>query len=446
MSDAFSVVGKRVPQKDGVDLVTGVGKFIDDIVLPKMLYGKILRSAHAHARILNIDTSKAEKLPGVKAVITAKDTPRLRYGVAQIYDEIRDEPVLTDDKVRFYGDRVAAVAAVDVDTVEEALDLIEVDYEVLPAVFDPEEAMKPGAPKVHERFYKGDGVHGFKECEVENNICITKRVLAGDVEKGFKESDVILEGRYTAHGQEHSHLETHGAVAAVDLMGNIKLWTTTQTPFTIRRDLVKMLGIPLGKIDVIGTKCGGAFGGKNEVTVEPHAILLAQKTGRPVKMIYSREEEFIASTIRHPFIFYSKIGVRKDGKLMAKQGKAILNTGAYSNHGVGVAYLTGAIFATLYRVENVNYEGFVVYTNCTYGGAFRGYGNPQMTFAIETEMDRVAETLNMNPVELRLINAPVAGEKSACGILVGSCGLKDCIAQAAKTVGWENKWKGWETR
>ena len=431
MSDAFSVIGKRVPRIDGVALITGEAKFLDDIVLPKMLYGKILRSSYPHAKILNIDTSKAEKLPGVKTVITAADTPKLRYGIPQIYDEIRDEPVLVDDKARFYGDRVAAVAAVDMDTVEEALDLIEVDYEVLPAVFDPEEAMQPGAPKIHE---------------VERNIAIVKRVYAGDVEKGFKESDLVLEGSYVAHAQEHSHLEPHGAIAATDISGNITLWTTTQTPFTIRRDLVKMLGIPLSKINVIGTQCGGAFGGKNEVTVEPHAILLALKTGRPVKMIYSREEEFIASTIRHPFIFYSKIGVKKDGRLMAKQGRAILNNGAYTGHGIAVAYYVGAVFATLYRIENVKYEGYVVYTNCTYGGAFRGYGNPQMTFAIETEMDRVAEALNMDPLKLRLINAPVAGERSACGIFVGSCGLRECIEKAAEAVGWGNKWKGWEVR
>lgn len=443
MGDAFSVVGKSVPQIDGVELITGEAKFADDIVLPRMLYGKILRSAHPHAKILNIDTSKAEKLPGVKAVITAEDTPKLRYGIPQIFDEIRDEPVLADDKVRFYGDRVAAVAAVDMDTVEEALDLIKVDYEVLPAVFDPEEAMTPGAPKIHEKIYMGDLLTGFKEHEIENNIAITKRIYAGDAERGFKESDLIMEGRYATHAQEHSFLEPHAAVAATDFSGNVTLWTTTQTPFTIRRDLVKMLGIPLRKINVIGTKCGGGFGGKNEITVEPHCILLSQKTGRPVKMTYSREEEFIASTIRHPFIFYGKLGVRKDGKIMAREGKAIINNGAYTNHGIGVAYLTGAVFATLYRVENVKFDSTLVYTNCTYGGAYRGYGNPQMTFCMETELDRAAEALNMDPLEIRLINAPVAGEKSACGVLVGSCGLKQCIEEAAKAVDWKNKWTGW---
>lgn len=430
MSDDFSVVGKRVQRVDGKALITGEAKFIDDIVIPNMLFGKILRSSYPHAKILNIDTSKAEKLPGVKAVITAADTPKLKYGIPQIFDEIRDEPVLCDDKVCFYGDRVAAVAAIDMDTVEEALDLIKVDYEVLPAVFDPEEAMQPGAPLVHE---------------AERNIAIIKKIRAGDVEKGFKESDLILEGRYVAHAQEHAHLEPHGAIADTDNSGNITLWTTTQTPFTIRRDLVKMLGIPLSKINVIGTHCGGGFGGKNEITVEPHAILLSIKSRKPVKMIYSREEEFIASTIRHPFIFTSKIGVKKDGKLMAKQGKAILNNGAYTNHGIAIAYYTGAVFSTLYRVENVEYDGYVVYTNCTYGGAFRGYGNPQMTFAIETEMDRVAEALNMDPLKLRLINAPVAGERSACGILVGSCGLRECLEKAAEAVGWESKWKGWNS-
>jgi len=429
MGEELSIVGKPLPQIDAVSLLTGEAKFAEDIYLPKMLHGKILRSHHAHAKILNIDTSKAEKLPGVKAVITHKDTPHLRYGIPQIFDEIRDEPVLCDDKVHFYGDRVAAVAAVDMDTVEEALDLIKVDYEVLPAVFDPEEALKPGAPQIHDF--------------AENNIAITKRVYAGDVEKGFAEADLILEGRYTAQNMEHGNLEPHGAVASVDNSGNVTVWTSTQTPFTIRRDLVKMLDIPLRKINVIGTKCGGGFGGKNETTTEPHVILLAKKTGRPVRMIYNREEEFIASTIRHPIVFYSKTGFRKDGKITAREGKAIMNNGAYTNHGIAICYYIGAVFATLYRVEHVKYDGYVVYTNCTYGGALRGYGNPQMTFCMETEMDRAAEKLDLDPLQIRMVNAPLAGEKSACGILVGSCGLKQCLEETAKAVDWESKWKGW---
>lgn len=429
MDEPLAVVGKRLPRVDAIELVTGEAKYIDDIVLPKMLYGKILRSAHPHAKILKIDISKAEKLPGVKAVITAKDTPRLKYGVPQIFDEIRDESVLVEDKVRYYGDRIAAVAAVDMDTVEEALDLIKVDYEILPAVFDPEEAMQPGAPLIHE---------------AERNIAIIKRVYAGNVQQGFEESDIVVEGRYATHPQEHAHLEPHGVIATTDFAGNVTVWTTTTSTFIIRRDLEKMLGIPLRKINIIGTKCGGSFGGKSEVELEPHAILLSMKTGRPVKMTYSREEEFIASTIRHPFIFYSKIGAKKNGKIMAKEGKAIINNGAYTAHGAALAYYVGAIYATLYRVAHVKYDGYLVYTNCTFGSAFRGYGNPQMTFAIETEMDRLAEALNMDPLELRLVNAPLAGEKSACGILIGSCGLRECIEKAAEAIGWKSRWKGWE--
>lgn len=432
MSDAFSVVGHRLPRKDGVPMVTGEARYIDDIVLPHMLYGRVLRAAHAHARILNVDTSRAERLPGVKAVITARDTPGLKYGIPQIFDEIRDESVLVGDKVRYYGDRVAAVAAVDMDTAGEAIDLIKVDYDVLPAVFDPEEAMKPGAPLLHD--------------EARDNIAIIKHVHAGDVERGFRESDLVLDGRYATHPQEHAPMEPHGAIATVDFSGNVTVWTTTTSTFIIRRDLVKMLGIPLRMINVIAAKCGGSFGGKSEVELEPHAILLSMKTGRPVKMTYTREEEFIASTIRHPLVFYSKIGVRKDGKLMAKEGRAVVNNGAYCGHGPAMTYYIGAIYSTLYRVANVKYDGYLVYTNTTFGSAFRGYGNPQMTFAIETEMDRVAEALDMDPLELRLRNAPLAGEKSACGILVGSCGLKECIESAASAVGWKDHWKGWGAR
>ncbi len=424
-SKQLTVIGERMPSKDGMQIVTGKAKYIDDIFIPNMLYGKILRAHYPHARIVNIDTSKAERLTGVKAVITAEDTPKLRYGIPYIYDEVRDEPVLADDKVRFYGDRVAAVAAVDMDTAEEALDLIEVEYEELPAVFDPEEAMQDHAPLIHDAPY---------------NIAAHKKVYAGDVEKGFAESDLVLEGKYRAQPQEHAHMEPHGAIATCDLSGRIHVITTTQTPFTIRRDLEKMLAIPLRYINVEASMVGGGFGGKNEVTVEPHCVLLSKKSGGyPVKMVYSREEEFIASTIRHPVITYSKIGVSKDGFIKAKQARVIIDNGAYSNHGIGVCYYMGTIFASLYKVENVKYDGFLVYTNQTYGGAFRGYGNPQITFAIETEMDKIAEKLNMDSMELRLKNAPVEGERSASGINLYSCGLRECIISAAEKVDWKKK-------
>lgn len=430
MNQEYEVIRKASPKLDGLDMVTGRAAYIDDLRLPRMLYGKTLRSSHAHAKILNIDTSRAEKLPGVKAVITAEDTPKFKFGALHPYNIVKDYAVFADDKVRYFGDAVAAVAATEPDIAEEAIRLIDVEYEPLPIIRTPEEALAPGAPIIHD--IKPD------------NIADINRVYCGDVEKGFAESDLILEGDYSTPPQEHVSMEPHGAVVSVDPSGRVTVWATTQTISIYRHDMMKLSGVPYRKINVIPAKCGGAFGGKNETTVEVQLIFLSQLTGCPVKMMYSREDEFIASTIRHPTKCHSKIGVREDGKIMAREAKLLVDNGAYTGLGQGILYMYGSTYASLYDVPNIKFDAYLVYTNNVWGGAMRGYGNPQGMFTNEIEMDRVAEALNMNPIEFRLKNLPIPGEKSSCGIINPEY-LKESLLATTEAVGFNEKWKGWQS-
>jgi len=422
MTEEFVFIGKRVPKLDAIDKVTGRAVYGHDMKLPRMLYGKILRSERAHARILNIDTSRARKLPGVKAVITGYDIPDIRVGFA------RDNPVLKTGKVRSFRDEIAAVAAVDEDTAQEALDLIRVEYEDLPAVFDPEEAMKPGAPLVHE--------------EAERNILsiMTQSYSHGDVEKGFAESDVVLEDRFTLPRVAHCCLGTSFCLASFDNAGNLTVWNSSQMPFMSQRELSTALKIPPEKIRVIKATIGGGFGSKLDTyPFEPICVLLAQMTGRPVRITFTREEEFIASPTRQPVICYIKSGARKDGTLMARQARMILDNGAYTSWGATTPLVMMMTISSLYRVPNVKYDVLVVYTNNFYAGAMRGYGNPQATFVVESHMDMLAHELGMDPVEFRLKNANQPGDVTGQGVKITTCGLSECIQKAAENIGWKEK-------
>ena len=422
MTEEFVFIGKRVPKLDAIDKVTGRAVYGHDMKLPRMLYGKILRSERAHARILNIDTSRARKLPGVKAVTTGYDIPDIRVGFA------RDNPVLKTGKVRSFRDEIAAVAAVDEDTAQEALDLIRVEYEDLPAVFDPEEAMKPGAPLVHE--------------EAERNILsiMTQSYSHGDVEKGFAESDVVLEDRFTLPRVAHCCLGTSFCLASFDNAGNLTVWNSSQMPFMSQRELSTALKIPPEKIRVIKATIGGGFGSKLDTyPFEPICVLLAQMTGRPVRITFTREEEFIASPTRQPVICYIKSGARKDGTLMARQARMILDNGAYTSWGATTPLVMMMTISSLYRVPNVKYDVLVVYTNNFYAGAMRGYGNPQATFVVESHMDMLAHELGMDPVEFRLKNANQPGDVTGQGVKITTCGLSECIQKAAQNIGWKEK-------
>jgi 4-hydroxybenzoyl-CoA reductase alpha subunit len=422
MSEDFSFVGKRVLKLDAPDKVTGRSIYGHDMKLPRMLYGKILRSEHAHARILNIDTSKAKALPGVRAVITAEDIPDMRIGWA------RDHPVLKSGKVRSVRDEIVAVAAVDEDTASEALELIKVEYEGLPGVFDPEEAMKPGAPLVH--------------AEAPNNIQEKMRqaYYHGDVEKGFSESDVIVEDRFRLPFVTHCCMGTCFCLASFGPTGDLTMWSSTQMPFLYQRDLSTVLGMPASKIRVIKSTIGGAFGSKLDMyPFEPICAVLARKTGRPVRITFSREEEFISSPTRQPVICDIKSGAKNDGTLMAREVGMILDNGAYSSWGATTPLVMMQTISSLYRVPNVKYDVVVAYTNNPYSGAMRGYGNPQATFVVECSMDKLAHELGMDPLEFRLKNANQSGDVTGQGVKITSCGLTECMQRAAESVSWQDK-------
>jgi len=419
----YSVIGKRIPRIDAPLKATGEAKYTADLSLPGMLYGKSLKSPYPHARILKLDTSKAERLPGVKAVITGWDTKGKKYG---FFRSTMDQTYLPLDKVRFIGEEVAAVAAIDEDIAEEALELIEVEYEELPAVFDPLEAMQPEAPKVHEG--------------VENNICCRRLFNFGDVEKGFQEADHIREDRFTFEAVIHASLEPHASLATCDSTGKITLWTTTQIPFLLRRDLSRLLDIPLSKIRIIKPFIGGGFGGKAGLCGNNLcAVLLAMKSGRPVKMVYSREEEFVCTWRKIPMIIDLKTGVKRDGRLVAQYSRCIHDGGAYSGTGILTLYNTGLAHLIPMRLPNFRYEGLRVYTNKPPCGAQRGHGQNQPRYAVECQLDMIAEDLGIDPLEIRLKNATQPGDITVNRLRITSCGLSEALKQVAAKAHWRDK-------
>jgi len=407
------MVGKATPVVDGIERATGRAKYAVDIFLPGMLHGKILRSPHPHARILHIDTSRASKLKGIKAVITGMDTPKRKYGGLPMFPETVDEYGLAVDKVRYEGDEIAAVAAVDEESASEALELIRIEYEILPAVFDPREAMLEGAPLVHR---------------ASRNIAFEGEMTFGDVEKGFKEADLIREDEFTTPMMSHCPLEPHTGLASVSPSGKVTVWSSTQSPYFVQKDLSQLLGISLDRIRVIKTYVGGAFGGKIEALApEFCCAFLSMKTGLPVKITYSREEEFITTRHRHPTIIRLKTGFKKDGTLVAKECQAIMDGGAYNSFGPGIFGRIGGQISLVYRIPNFAFKGYRVYTNKPVCGAMRGVTNFQARFADDSQMDMIARDLGMDPIEIRLRNARRSGETTPHGWRVTSCGLKECL-------------------
>jgi 4-hydroxybenzoyl-CoA reductase alpha subunit len=421
----FSVFGKPLPRIDAWEKTTGEVKYLDDVRIPGMLYGKMLRSSHAHARIVKIDTSKAKKLSGVRAVITADDTPGIKFSFLK---SMADKLPLCRDKVRYVGDEVAAVAADTVETAEEALGLIAVEYKPIPAVFDPEEAMKSDAPLIHE-----DG---------ESNVAFEGHKSFGDIEKGFKESDYVFEDRYFTSKVTHCCMETQGCIAYFDSLGKLTVLSPHQAPHTVRQELARILDLPQEKVRVIQTPVGGGFGQRLVTDMkEPAAAILSRITRRPVKIVNTRDEEFSTARTRYPYIVEIKTGVRKDGKILARQARVILDNGAYNDKGLATLNFAGECFAMLYNAPHVKYDGYGVYTNKQFGTAFRGFGNPQVTFATESQLDEIAEKLGMDPKEIRLKNANKPGDITVSGAKLTSCALVECIEEAAEKSGWEEKRK-----
>ncbi len=423
--DQLEYVGKRIARKDGPDKVTGRALYTVDLHPQNALVGRILRSPHPHARILRINTDKAARIPGVKAVITAADTLGIQHGFVETPRYPPDQYSLAKDRVRHVGEEIAAVAAVDARTAEEALQHIEVDYEILPAVFDAEEAMQPDAPEIHPPHPK---------LQVPfRNIAGKTESGWGDLGAGFAAADLIREDRFESHLRTHGYLEPQATVASYEPGGKLNVWTSSQGPFIKRAKLARTLGLPFSSVRVQKTYVGGAFGGKIDLfSHEFCASLLSMKTHRPVKVVASREEVFTSYRHGQPLIVELKTGMKKDGTLVAQAVRTINNCGAYRGSGVVVIFLAWGFTMVPYRVPNFSYEGYAVYTNNPVRAPQRGHGAPQLRFAVESQMDMMAEELGLDPVEVRLKNARQPGEQLPNGDNVHNCGLSECITQAAE--------------
>lgn len=387
-----------------------------------MLIGKLLGSPHPHARVLKVDASKALALKGVKAVVTGKDVTGKKYGV---FVSRMDEMGLTM-KARYIGDPVAAVAAVDEETALEALDLIKVEYEVLPAVFEPEEAMKEGAPQLHEEYAR--------------NIVADTHYDFGDAEAGFRESDYIREDDFYMQSNSHGCMEPRGVLATYAISGKFTLWTSTQSPFQARRDVARALNITGSKIRVIKTYVGGGFGSRMDThPMHVAAALLARKTERPVQIILTREEEISTTRRRAPMSVHVKTGVKKDGAIMVQEIKAMADSGAYSSTSILMMYNAGLTCLIPYRIPHFKYDGYQIYTNKAVTGPFRGHGANQPRFAVESQLDMIAEDLGMDPAALRLRNASQTGDTTISGLHFVSCELTRAIEESTRQAGWKEK-------
>jgi xanthine dehydrogenase molybdenum-binding subunit len=409
-----SLIGKGVPKLDAPKKVSGEARYVQDIELPGMLHGKILRSERVHARIVSIDTSAAKNLPGVHAVITAADTPGVPLGHGQ------DNPPLKGDRVRSMRDEVAAVAAETEAIAEEALALIRVEYEDLPAVFSPAEALLDDAPILHAKH--------------PDNIPFTYEYGHGDVALGERESDVVIEDTFQLHFVTHCCLGVSGVVARFDPEGNLTVYSQTQMPFLYKKEIAPVVGVAPEKIRVLQPAIGGGFGSKLDIyPFEPIAIFLARKTGRPVKLIFTREEEFIASPTRQPVVLTLRSGVKKDGTLTFRDARTLHDNGAYTSWGATTPFVIMQTISSLYRLPHCRYRTTVVYTNNPYSGSFRGFGNLQATFAVESHMDKLAEAVGMDPLAFRLRNAQKTGETTLQGMVFRSCGFSECLTTAAES-------------
>ncbi len=421
----LTTVGQKIPKRDAPPKAAGSAIYIQDLKVPGMLYGKILYSKYPHARITALDTSRAEQLPGVRAVVTASDMPAaFRIGV------MKDNPPLKAGKALSIRDEIAAVAATSPEVAEEALSLIKVEYEELPGVFDPLEAMKEGAPLIHE--------------EAKSNVLkMPWKLVCGDVEAARKESAFIVEDTFNTQWVTHCCLGTSGCVAQLDTNNNLTMYSNTQIPSLAQNDYIDALnafGLKNRRVRIVQCVIGGGFGSKLDTyAYEYIAILLALKTRKPVKIVFSREEEFFATSPRQCTITKISQGCDKEGRLTFREMEMVLDNGAYTSWGATTPSVMMLPISSLYKVPNVKYTAKCVYTNNTYSQAMRGYGNPQATFAIESSLDQLAEKAGIDPYELRLKNANEPGEITPQRFKITSCGMKECIEEVVKRLDWKGK-------
>jgi CO/xanthine dehydrogenase Mo-binding subunit len=429
----YKVVGTSPARMGGVERVIGKGIYGIDLALKDQLHGGILRSQYAHAKILSIDTSEAEAVPGVHAVVTAADAPDVRYGRSYL-----DRYILARHKVRYTGDPVAAVAAETPAILKQALKKIKVVYEPLPVVIDPEEAMAPGAPTLHEDMPLPKNLPADAKVK---NVCSYTVVHIGDPDKAMATADVVVDEVYEAKMIHPQYLEPRIAAAQVEPNGRLTLWANSQAPFPVRQEVAKMLGIPLNRVRVIAAELGGGFGGKGSgitsgAAIEPICGLLAMKAKRPVMIILDKAEETISTTIRSGARLYIKTGVKKDGTIVARTGKVIYDTGGYSGFGAQAGGRCTNMLGGWYSTPNCHIDGYVVYTNKQVCGPVRGPGGPQAAFAVESHMDSIAAKLGMDPVEFRLKNVPKPGDKIVGVPKLRDVSLGETIKIAAETIGW----------
>ncbi len=428
MMDMPKVIGKASPIRDAALKVTGELQYVADMTRPGMLAAKMLLSPYAHARIKSIDVSEAEKLPGVFAVAHYQNTPSVLYNSAQRFFEhqIPETEQVFSETVRFVGDRVAAVAAIDAKTAEEAIRLIQVEYEELPAVFDVEEALAEDAPAVQ----KG----GNKVAEIFTE--------SGNVDQAFEECDRIFEDRYVMPPIHHAAIETHTALAEYDSRGKLTIWSPNQNTFAFRIILSKIFGLPMSRVRMIRPALGGAFGGKLEVTIEPVAAALAIMTHRPVKLVLNRRETMVASRTRHGAVVYLKTGVKNDGTILAQDIKVITNTGAYASSALNVVGAMSHKVFKVYQIPNMRYRGIPVYTNLPIAGAMRGYGSPQAFNAQQAQFAKIARALGMDLVEFQLKNAVLPeGIDQRFKKSIGNPRVHDAIRRGAELFNWEERKK-----
>jgi CO/xanthine dehydrogenase Mo-binding subunit len=417
MATTFEVIGRATPTRDGADKVTGRTRFLHDLALPRLAHGAILRARHPHARIARLDTRRARALPGVLAVLTGDDVAPEPFGFA------KDQPALKRGKVRCIRDEVAAVAAETPEIAQAALELIAVEYEPLPAVFDPEAALAPGAPLVHEAL-------------PTNATPLRYQFSHGDVDGALAAAAVVVDGEFRLHFVTTACLETMVAVADWDTAGRLTMWSTTQVPFLYQRDLAHALGIPGDRVRVRQPPVGGNFGrGLDLYPIDVIAALLARAARRPVKVEFERMEEFVASPTREPCLIRLRTAAAADGRLLARDAHVVIDSGAYVSWGSTTPYVMLATVAGLYRCPAVRFDTTIAYTNNPYSGSMRGYGNLESTFAVESQMDEVADCLGLDRLAVRRLNATRPGDVHPQGFAITSCAMTECLDAVAAEAG-----------